>query len=236
MLVRHGQSARSLAEQQAQRFRLVQQLGQGPATHWPIITLSREFGAQGAAVGEAVAERLGFAFWDQELLHRIASETGAVETLLATLDERARSRLEDFLAETIVGSAGTGLEYVRQVTRVVHTLDQHGSAVVIGRGSQFLVAPERALHVRVIAPLAQRVTNYAQSRGVSLDNAEHDARAADEERVAFARRYFAQDPRNPVHYDLVINTGTFARPDAADMILLGYERKFGRLPAARLAR
>ena len=34
----------------------------------PVITISREYGAQGAAVGRIVAERLGFRFWDREMI------------------------------------------------------------------------------------------------------------------------------------------------------------------------
>lgn len=58
----------------------------------------------------------------------------------------------------------------------------------------------------------------------------------DEERVAFARRHFSQDPRNPALYDLAVNTATFPPSDAAELIIAAYRRKFGRLPAAREAR
>ena len=41
-----------------------------------IITISREFGSGGHSIGKIVAETLGIGFYDQELLEKIAEETG----------------------------------------------------------------------------------------------------------------------------------------------------------------
>ena len=41
-----------------------------------IITISREFGRGGHSIGKIVAETLGIGFYDQELLEKIAEETG----------------------------------------------------------------------------------------------------------------------------------------------------------------
>ena len=41
-----------------------------------IITISREFGSGGRTIGKMVAEKLGIAFYDKELIEKIAEETG----------------------------------------------------------------------------------------------------------------------------------------------------------------
>ena len=41
-----------------------------------VITISREFGSGGHSIGKTVAETLGISFYDQELLEKIAAETG----------------------------------------------------------------------------------------------------------------------------------------------------------------
>ena len=40
-----------------------------------IITISREFGSGGHTIGKTVAEELGIAFYDQELLEHIAEDS-----------------------------------------------------------------------------------------------------------------------------------------------------------------
>ena len=41
-----------------------------------IITISREFGSGGRTIGRMVAEKLGFAFYDKELVDHVALESG----------------------------------------------------------------------------------------------------------------------------------------------------------------
>ncbi len=41
-----------------------------------IITVSREFGSGGRTVGKLLAERLGIAYYDKELVKQISMETG----------------------------------------------------------------------------------------------------------------------------------------------------------------
>ena len=44
-----------------------------------IITISREFGSGGHTVGKKVAERLGIPCYDNELIQKIAEQSGFVE-------------------------------------------------------------------------------------------------------------------------------------------------------------
>src|SRR5687768_1769679 len=85
----------------------------------PVITISREYGAQGAAIGRIVAERLAFRFWEREMV----------------------GEHDDVRALSIVAS----------------TLAARGGAVMVGRGLGFLLSPTRALRVRVVCPLEQRI-------------------------------------------------------------------------------
>ncbi|MDO5388632.1 MAG: cytidylate kinase family protein, partial [Clostridia bacterium] len=41
-----------------------------------IITISREFGSGGRTIGRKVAEKLGIAFYDKELIEKVAEKSG----------------------------------------------------------------------------------------------------------------------------------------------------------------
>jgi len=204
--------------------------GEEAAEAWPLITVSREFGALGTATGEIAAEKLGFSFWDQEIVHTIAEQTGIRETLLASLDEQARTRIEDFIGESVFGAGTTAAKYVRQVIQVVRTLERHGGAVVIGRGAQFILAPEAALRVRVICPYEKRVADYAKREGLSEGEAERQVVRVERERQSFIRRHYDRDVGDPAHYDIVVNTEDIPADQAADLLVAAYRAKFGRLP------
>lgn len=224
--------AQRLVEEQLRKWEQSKKQRAGGEAHeaWPLVTVSREFGALGAAIGELAAKKLGFSFWDQEIVHVIAEETGANEALLASLDEQARSRIEDFINESIIGAEATVVEYVNQLIRVVRTIERHGAAVVIGRGAQFILAPEAALTVRVVCPYETRVGRYAEREGLDRREAERRLTQVERERKAFIRRHYNRDVSDPSHYDLVLNTRNLPPHQAADLIVAAYRAKFGRLP------
>ena len=44
-----------------------------------IITISREFGSGGRMIGKMVAEKLGIAYYDKEIIAKVAEKTGFAE-------------------------------------------------------------------------------------------------------------------------------------------------------------
>jgi cytidylate kinase len=194
----------------------------------PIITISREAGALGTTLGRAVAEQLGFRLWDQELVQRIAEQSGASEALFRAVDEHARNAIEDLLAGILMGDSFTEKEYVAQLMRVVHAIAQHGSAVVVGRGAQFVLTPDAALRVRVIGPIETRVRNLAAARGLSEREARAEVDRIDRERLAFIRHHYQKDADDPHAYDLVINSATIPLEQAASLVVSAYHAKFAK--------
>ena len=93
---------------------------------WPVITISREFGAGGRTLAKALGMRTGFKVWDKELLTAISQEAGADERFLASLDEHRRKMIEDTLYGSFMGSKLSNTHYFRSLVRVVHTIGAHG--------------------------------------------------------------------------------------------------------------
>lgn len=231
---RAPRSVRSIIDQQVHRW-TAQQREREEATesdqdHWPIVTVSREFGSLGAKIGSLAAQRLGFTFWDQELVATIAEQTGAQEALLQSVDETARNRIEDFVEGLVFGTSGAEADYVRQVARVVQTLDRKGGAVVVGRGGQFIVDAERALRLRVVCPHQVRVAGYAEREELTEREAEQAVDSVERDRRTFIRQHYDRDITDPSNYDLVLNSATLSESAAADVVIAAYRAKFGRVP------
>jgi len=196
----------------------------------PLVTISREAGANGTSLGRIVAKKLGFELWDQEIVHRVAQEKGAPEALFAAVDERARSRIVDLLAGILMGDVGTETEYLASLGRVFHSIAEHGSAVIVGRGAHFVLGPGEALRVRVVAPLEDRVRVIAGTRRMADREARAEVERIDHERVAFNRHHYGRNVADPAFYDVVVNTGSFQLESAADVVVAAYRAKF---PGAR---
>ena len=57
-----------------------------------IITISRQFGSGGRSIAKAVAEKLGYDYYDSELVERVAKETGFSQDYIADAGEYAPGR------------------------------------------------------------------------------------------------------------------------------------------------
>jgi cytidylate kinase len=196
--------------------------------HWQVITIEREFGARGEALGRILAETAGFTLWDGELVHAVAEESGANEAVLRSLDEQRRSALEESIDGALLGGQHMASEYLRRLMRLIHAISVHGGSVVVGRGASYVLAPDAALRIRVVSPLEERIRGYAERQGIDIDRARAQVERADAERSRFIRQSFSRDPTIASDYDLVVNTGTFSLEKAATIVLEAYGEKFDR--------
>lgn len=55
------------------------------------ITISRQFGSAGRSIGKAVAEKLGYAYYDKEIIERLAEQTGLSKSYIENTGEHAAS-------------------------------------------------------------------------------------------------------------------------------------------------
>lgn len=196
-----------------------------PARPRPVVTISREYGALGASIGRRVAERLGFAFWDRELVNKIASSLSKPVGILESLDERHHSIVLDLLAALLNKEESAG-EYRRELANVIRTLAQEGSAVIVGRGGQFVVRPKGALRVRVVAPVSDRIEGIEQREGLSQADAERRVREVDQQRATFVKDTFDGEIDSVGSYDLIVNSASFGLEGSASIIEHAYRRKF----------
>lgn len=206
-------------------------IGQGgkPSSFWPIITISREFGAQGAALAQVLAKRTGFAVWDKELVQEVAAGTGSDVRILRTLDEHRQKMIEDAVRGAM-GRQYTNLQYLRSLMRVVHTVAAHGSSIIVGRGANYICKSTPLLRIRVVCPLERRIQGYAERQGIDRRQAQQIVAQKDADRADFIRRTFKKDVAEPSDYDLVLTSATYTLDQLADIVLVAYEARFGRRP------
>jgi len=102
--------------------------------------------------------------------------------------------------------------------KVGGTIGEHGRAIIVGRGANFVLPPGRRFRVRIVAPEKKRVKKVSTDYGVPLKEAKRRIIKTESGRRAFIRKYFNADIADPVNYDLIINTGTISIDAATDAI------------------
>lgn len=219
-----------IVEEQVGRWKLHEAPIDRSSQHWPVITISRQFGANAEEVGRRIAGRLGFSYWDHQIVTTIAEALRIDELTVEQLDEHARGVVEDLLSVTLFGQSVTEPDYGEQLRHLLKAIGRHGSAVIVGRGAHCVMDPQQSLRVRVICPIDHRVALYCARSDAAEDTALRRIRAADRDRADFVRREFGVDVEEPSQYDVTINSGTFGPTRADALILMAYLAKFGQLP------
>ena len=213
-----ARSIEQIVEEQVQRWQL-SRIEEVKKPLPPVITVSREPGSGGQVVAEQVARKMGYDYFHQEVIHRMAKSAQTSVRMLETLDEKGLNTLEESISSLVNDRHLWPDQYLRHLLKIVGTIGKHGGAVIVGRGANFIVEKERLVRVRVIAPREIRVENVASRHDVRREAAEKRILRTEADRKAFIRKYFYADIADPVNYDLIVNTGHFSIEQAVAIVV-----------------
>ncbi len=194
---------------------------------YPVITISRDFGGRGAALATLIGEKVGFKVWNDELIEAVADHLGSDEEFIKSLDERRREMVEDAVLG-FLKNVNTNVNYIRSLKRVVRTIEAHGNAIIVGRGSNYICENPGSFHVRVVATLKNRVAGFAKRENITKNEARSQIKKKDSERAEFVEFNFKKDVTEASDYDITLNSGTFSLDDMMSIVINAYEKKSGR--------
>lgn len=220
-----GKSIEQMIEEQVRKWQFSKTEPKAEVTFRPIVTISREPGSGGNIIGERLARRLDMDLFHQKVIHEMAKSAKVSARLLETLDEKGLSVLDDWMAYLVDFRHMWPDQYIKHLMKVIGAIGRHGGAVLIGRGANFILPPERRFSLRVIAPFEVRAANVARNHQVSEKEARQRITKTDSQRRAFIRKYFNTSIADPFNYDMVVNTGNMSIDGAVEAItaVLGME-------------
>lgn len=183
----------------------------------PVISISRMPGAGAGQIAEILSRDLQVDFFNDEIVEEIAKSASVSKRIVESLDEQDRSILDDWIS-ALGEEHMSSYDYLEHLTKVIGAIGAHGYALILGRGAGFILPQEVCLRVFITAPLEKRIDNVRLRFRVSADEAMLKVKRTESDRMAFARKYFHADPKDPENYDLCINTANF-EPDTAVKII-----------------
>lgn len=184
------------------------------------IALSREAGARGGSIGQRVARKLGWSFYDQDLLEYMAQDAVVRQGLFDSLTPAAASWVEEHLQLLLRAQNLSQHRDVVNLARVVLALGATGAAVIVGRGAGCILPSASTLNVRLVAPLGERIAYMSQWLRLSEDEAAERVRQEDQQRLEFLNTHFHHDPNVLYQFDLVLNSSLLGEDTCAELIAL----------------
>jgi hypothetical protein len=166
-----------------------------------------------------VGRKLGWQVYDQEMLDYLAQEANLRQDPTEGLGPAAASWVEARLQALLREQNLSQHPSVVNLARVVLALAARGQAVLIGRGAGYLLPRSTTLHVRVVAPLEDRVAYVAQWLRLTTDEAAEKVRLRDQRRAEFITTHFHRSPAEVHQYDMVLNSSQLGEEVCAELIV-----------------
>ena len=183
-----------------------------------VVTISRQFGAGGHTLGRMVADELGYAYVDEEIIQMVARKARVSTNWVESVEKEAGGRLIKFVTGLVPQSfIGLVLDdkqgyineeiYVDLLHQIITRIADEGNAVIIGRGSQYILRDrDDAFHVLLVAQKDDRVKFMETHYDLSPKEAASIVDRQEKRRTNLYKKFGKEDYDHPQLYHLVINT------------------------------
>lgn len=185
-----------------------------------IITISREFGAGGSAIGTAVAERLRYQYFDKAIILRTAKESNIDIAEMNKWDERVPANFS--FAQSLFDFYNKPLneKLFEKQKEVIRRIGEKGNCVIVGRNANTILKEfDNTLHVFVHASPYWRIQHMKEKMpGTTEARISEEMRSIDKARRKYCSYYTNTEFGEADYYDLSLNTGTLGIDKCIDII------------------
>ncbi len=189
-----------------------------------VITISRQYGSGGHAVGEQIAKKLGIAFYDSKLIELTAIASGFTPEYVEKHEQKLPNTLLYSLYKqnyAYVNEAIPPSDLLFMIqTKVIRNIAANESCVIVGRAANYILKGHKnSFNVFVHADNKYRKGRVIHDYLVESKNAEKVMEKKDKERMNYSKYYTGRDWADLNNYDLTIDTGRSGIEDTADTII-----------------
>ena len=177
-----------------------------------VIAIGRQFGSGGHDIGKVLAEKLGYDFYDAEIIQMTAGTTGYTPEFIKKNEEIMTNSLIYDLVNQMYLNADMQDEAPKDKIfeaecQVVRNLAKKGNCVIVGRCADYVLRNSgNCLKVFFSAPLVSRIRRVAQRQNISEGEAKATVQKNEKLRADNYRYYTRRMWGAAGNFDLSLNT------------------------------
>jgi len=203
------------------------------------ISIGRQFGSGGREIGKLVAQRLGIAYYDKELLTEAAKSSGMNSDFFEAADERSPKFFSSLVAFS-AGYHGSSLymgntpissdNIYRQQSEVIVELAHRSSCVIMGRTADYILRNEpNTISVFIHASMEQRLQRIMKRDNCkSVEEARVLAEKKNKLRAEYYNFYTEKRWGDAQSYDLSIDSSKLPIEAVVDIIVQYVNARLGK--------
>ncbi|MEG2174790.1 MAG: cytidylate kinase-like family protein [Oscillospiraceae bacterium] len=188
----------------------------------PIITISRQYGSGGRAIGKLLAGHLGIPYYDNELITLAAQESGFSPSLFANADQNASNSLLFSLSmySDQTGSSAAmplGEQVFLIQSNIIRQVAANGPCVLVGRCADYVLG-NMCLNVFLHAPLEWRIQHAITNYHLPAAKAREEILKTDKKRAVYYSHFTGDKWGDGSHYGLMLDVSCVGVEGAAAVL------------------
>ena len=192
-----------------------------------VINIGRQLGSGGRAIGKLLAEELGIAYFDKEILTIAARESGFCTEVFERSDEQ-KGFFRSVLGNLVPMMSSGGDFYNNQLSdehlfqlqaEAIRKAAQQQSCIFIGRCADYILRENpRCVNIFIVADKEDRICRICEVEGCDRHSAEKKIEAGDRQRAEYYNFYSTGRWGAADTYHLCLNSSTLGIEATADVI------------------
>lgn len=189
-----------------------------------IVTVSRQFGSGGRTIAKALAEKLGYAYYDSALVEEVAKETGFDPSYIADAGEYApgKSILSYAFSSATPHTSGKliATDYLWSAQcKIILELAEKGNCVIVGRCADYILRDrEDCLNVFIHAPTAYKAKRIVELYGVTDKSPEKRLEEKDTRRKVNYKYFTGREWGLTENYHISLDSGVLGEEKCVEII------------------
>ena len=196
-----------------------------------VVTISREYGSGGREIGRQLADKLGIAYYDMNLIQKVAAESGYSEAYVQEAEQKvSNTMLLNLYSWCTAATAEQDLPKVEQLyhaeERVIRQIAQKESCVIVGRLANHILREfDNTFDVFISADMEAKLQRVMERDGISREAAEKQIHKVEKERANHCAYFTHEQWGNAKQYDLMVKSNLLGTEQTAELIASLVNRK-----------
>lgn len=187
----------------------------GGITMYNVITISRQFGSGGRELGRRLAEELGFAYYDDEIIAEISKRTQLSEEYVQQIVEhRPVTLMPITIGHSFYPVQHPLMEQSQNIyqeqARIITELSEKSPCVIVGCCGDYILREKKLLRLFVYADMNSKVERCRlkapENEHLTVKELRKQITKVEKNRAKYYEFYTGRKWGDKLNYDLMVNT------------------------------
>lgn len=185
-----------------------------------VITITRQFGSQGRPIAKKLAERLGWDYYDRDIVDMAAKKLNMAVSEVGELEEAVKGRFFGMKYPLGMGTSDVQDKIFEQQAKIIKDLaSKNGSCIIVGRCSDYILREfPNCLHIYIYAPYEKRYEVCLNDFKMQPVEAKKMLLEVDKARERYHKQYAGYLPSDDRYKNLMIDSSVLGLEGTVDLL------------------